>query len=414
MCAGEEVMTTGSVSPRLKAHCPGGFFFLAAVLFFLAGPATGRADDWTLTGSMSAARAGHTTSLLPNGKVLVTGGITDSNHATNTCEIYDPTSRTWSPTGSMSTARVSHTATLLPNGKVLVAGGQDTSGTFLTTCELYDPTTGTWSGTGGMSLGRSVQSAVLLDNGQVLVVGGVCLGGTDYIFTDTCELYDPAAGTWSGTGRMSSVRGLATAVLLQNGKALIAGGARDFVSAASDTVEIYDNGSWTVVGHMSAARAAPTATLLSSGKVLIAGGYDSIDGVAQNTATASCDLYDPTVGTAGSLSATGAMGTARGDHTATLLSDGTVLAAGGTDDETPVASTYASAERYDPGKGTWSAVGSLHEARNAHDAILLPDRMVLVVGGAGTTGNLLSSAEIYGGVPAVAPVAPALSLLLQN
>ena len=400
-------MTTGSFLSRLKALCPGGMFFLATALFFLGGPATGQAADWTLTGAMSTSRAGQTATLLPNGKVLAAGGITASDQVTNTCEIYDPTSGTWSPTGSMSTTRISHTDTLLPNGKVLVTGGQDAQGTFLTACELYDPATGTWSDAGGMRLGRSGHSAVLLDNGQVLVAGGMYLGA-DYAFTDTCELYNPAAGTWSGTGSMSSVRGFAAAVSLRNGKALIVGGATDFVSVTSDTVEIYENGSWTVVGRMAAARAAPTATQLPSGKVLIAGGYSSIDSVVQKPATASCDLYDPT---AGSLSATGAMGTARGNSTATLLFDGTVLVAGGSSDTSSQAVTFAGAERYAPDKGTWSAAGSLHDARSGQNAIRLPDRTVLVVGGTGTALSALSSAELYKGAPAVVPV---VSLLLCN
>ena len=54
----------------------------------------------------------------------------------------------WIPTGSLNIARVYHTATLLPNGKVLVTGGRGYNYEALNSAELYDPATGTWSITG--------------------------------------------------------------------------------------------------------------------------------------------------------------------------------------------------------------------------------------------------------------------------
>ncbi len=74
--------------------------------------------------------------MLPNGKVLVAGGSSDSPIAS--AELYDPARGTWTATDSLATARFIHTATLLPNGKVLVAGGEDTTLTALASSELYD------------------------------------------------------------------------------------------------------------------------------------------------------------------------------------------------------------------------------------------------------------------------------------
>ena len=79
----------------------------------------------------------------------------------------------FSPTGSMGTARELHTATLLPDGRVLVTGGDDGSGsTALALAELYDPKTGQFSPTDSMATARENHTATLLSDGRVLIAGG--------------------------------------------------------------------------------------------------------------------------------------------------------------------------------------------------------------------------------------------------
>jgi len=78
---------------------------------------------------------------------------------------------------------------LLPNGKVLVAGGVNYFGAiFPTSAELYDPVTGRWSPTLPLISGRRDHIAALLRNGKVLVAGGFNNSDTG----PTTELYDPA------------------------------------------------------------------------------------------------------------------------------------------------------------------------------------------------------------------------------
>ena len=199
----------------------------------LYDPATG---TFRATGSMTVARMIQSATLLPNGRVLISGGwtttlvsgknLTDSFLAS--AELYDPATGTFSPTGSMATARNNATTTLLPDGRVLVAGGVGQSGVGLTSAELYDPATGTFGPTGSMISGRSMAAATLLPNGLVLVAGGWGGAPPPPVYETplaSAELYDPKTGTFSPTGSMSAGRGSPTAIRLHDGRVLIDGGA---------------------------------------------------------------------------------------------------------------------------------------------------------------------------------------------
>jgi hypothetical protein len=137
------------------------------------------AGTWTATGSMATPRAGHTATLLTDGKVLVAGG--QNTTATSSAEIYDPGTGLWTLTGSMNTERVAHIATLITtgalSGKVLVAGGSSICGgctPILDSAELYDPSTGLWADTGSMTIARYFESPspTTLPDGSILIVGG--------------------------------------------------------------------------------------------------------------------------------------------------------------------------------------------------------------------------------------------------
>ncbi|MFZ5876513.1 MAG: kelch repeat-containing protein [Nitrospirota bacterium] len=134
---------------------------------------------------------------------------------------------------------------------------------------------------------------------------------------------------------------------------------------------------------MGTARSEHTATLLPNGRVLVAGGYNSNDGYL-----ASAELYDPATGT---FSPTWSMGTARSGPSATMLLNGKVLVIGGV---FAGGGYNASAELYDPATGTFSPTASLGTARFTHTATLLPNGQVLVAGGCCSPGAL-ASAELY-------------------
>ena len=126
------------------------------------------AGTFTGTGRMMTPRAGHTATLLTNGKVLIAGGSLGFSELA-TAELYDPDRRIFTPSGDMTTPRSLHTATLLPDGRVLIAGGNRSAGPNYSTnsAEIYDPSTGTFAATGDMISDHKCQQANLLGNGKV-------------------------------------------------------------------------------------------------------------------------------------------------------------------------------------------------------------------------------------------------------
>lgn len=85
-------------------------------------PASG---TWSGTGAMSVGRTYHAATLLPDGTVLVSGGNVTSfaDPPLASTEVYDPATGNWTLQGPMNVARVRHTSTLLPDGRVVVLGG---------------------------------------------------------------------------------------------------------------------------------------------------------------------------------------------------------------------------------------------------------------------------------------------------
>jgi hypothetical protein len=357
-----------------------------------------RAAAWSATASMSDARTGHTATRLADGTVLVAGGRgccadEQGDESLLSAELYDPASGTWTATGNMTQARTDHTATLLLDGRVLVTGGHsDYRGVpdRDRSAELYDPATGTWTATGAMSLPHYGGTATLLLDGTVLLAGGDSREGNSSGEGNSAELYHPASGSWSDAGGMIEKRVHHAATLLSDGKVLLVGGygwpsfdTPDRLASA----ELYDpgTGTWIAARSMNEPRAWITAVLLRDGRVLVAGGEVHI---------ASAELYDPASGTwtpTGNSDIRGTLGTY------TLLGDGRVLAVGNCCDTAESLATAA--ELFNPVDGTWTATTSMDEAKFGHTATLLTDGTVLVAGGfvQDTSGNetMFASAEVY-------------------
>lgn len=207
---------------------------------------------------------------------------------TNKTEIYDPSTGTWKATAALRAARYAMTATLLAGGKVLVAGGSTAAADALNSSEIYDPTAKTWTLGAKMVQPRADYASIMLSTGRILFAGGENISG---VSINNAELYNSSTGKFTATGNMTATRVEHTAVLLANGKVLVSGGNNQTIGGATPlaSAELYNpaTGTWTPTGSMSNARAGNTTTVLHNGNVVNAGGSDAVNELD------SAELYTP-------------------------------------------------------------------------------------------------------------------------
>jgi hypothetical protein len=289
----------------------------------LYDPAQG---TFTATGHMTTGRVFHTATLLPDGMVLIAGGYvgergTRPGTSGASAELYDPSTGSFTAIRDMVSPRLAHTAILLPNGSVVMVGGVGVvPWPEVAPAELYDPVSQTFT-LAGAYVARGgcdfCAPAALLPDGTVL-------------FPDQypAQVYDPVTDSFRVSGSMIVDHSAATVLI--TGQVLFAGGESDETGRTA-FAELYDaaTGTFTSTGHMTWGRVWHSLTLLPNGTALSAGG--ETDGCSGGFcvfagSTASAELYDPSTGT---FVPTDNMAEAREVHTAILLNDGRVLMAGG-------------------------------------------------------------------------------------
>jgi len=327
---------------------------------------------WVSGGTMVIARTEHTQTLLPSGKVLVTGGLEGTDAGRSTAELYDPATNTWTATGSMRERRRQHVAIPTTSGTVLVAGGYGP----ISSAEMYAGSS--FYSIASMplhSVNNYLRGVPLKSGGSALVVVTrlrTFSGG--FAFEPYPMAYNGGWVTWP----LSPVGGLPswgyTLTLLDNGKVLLAGGGGSTRTMLIDPVTV----AWQVGPDLAFGRHLHSATLLPNGKVLITGGTGAGGGPSYNNA----ELYDPSVAPFGAFTTLAPMKVARHGHATTLL-NGNAILIGGLSGSTAISDV----EVFDPMTSAFTSIASMAMAHPSVLATELLNGKVLVTGG--------SSAEVY-------------------
>jgi len=252
------------------------------------------------TGSMHAPRFFHTATLLADGRVLVAGGTGaagGSGDALASTELYDPATGMFTDSAFMNSARAQHTATLLPSGKVLIIGGwnghradaPDDPPWDPLSAEIFNPVTGNFLGAGNMSTTRSGHCTTLARPGKAIVLGGIPAIQnlhTQPLSPSYAEIFDSDLLSFVPLPNVEFQPSAFSCTLLANGLLLIAGG--EIGESVISYAVLLDpaTGTFTASGSLITPRKGHTANLLNDGRVLVTGGVDS-----GGRALASAELF---------------------------------------------------------------------------------------------------------------------------
>lgn len=231
--------------------------------------------------SLNFARAGHSATMLTDGRILIVGGENQNGFVTE-AEIFDPITGSFSISGNLSLPRADHSATRLPDGRVLIVGGRGNLGSFRTT-EIFDPTSGAFTNGPSLNNARSGHSATALADGRIVFAGGDAAA--------SAEILDLSAGISANAGSLNGPRSMHGAAAMLDGRILFVGG-RDADGNPLTSSEIFNSADGScarVESSLRVARVRPHLRVLFDGKVQVIGGSD--DG--------SLEVYDPHAGVFG-------------------------------------------------------------------------------------------------------------------
>ncbi|HEY0587010.1 MAG TPA: kelch repeat-containing protein [Pseudoduganella sp.] len=310
------------------------------------------------TGNMTVPRMFHQASTLPDGRILLTGGVAATPSATiyASTEIYDPATGQFTPASPMLMPRRSHAAVALLDGRILVAGGMSTNGNYTNTAEIFDPATGQWSMTGAMNTTRADAAALLLNDGRVMLLDKRSNGLE-------ADVFNPSTGLFTRTGPMVERAYDSGLVVLPDGRVLKMGGLAS--DGYSRNAELWDpaTNQWSATGRMNEPRNTLQPVVLGNGTVLVAGGR-------REWSHSSTEIYDPA---SGQFSTSATMPTGFEPKSAKLLPSGDIVY---------TADWTRQLMRYQAATGTWNLTGPQRKISRDNAVARLPDGRVLITGGA--------------------------------
>lgn len=295
----------------------------------------------------------------------------------------------WRAAASTHVPRESSSLVLLNDGRVLVISGHHLQPLTtkrdpaepLDTAEIYDPDKDTWELTPRMNAGHHGAPAVLLDDGRVLVAGGAGKTGPE----SSAEIFDPRKSTWVKSQPMAMGRSGFSLEKLPDGRLLAAGGIDWDTEKILSITEIFDPRTerWSRVEDLPSPRFGHMSARLGD-RVVVFGGSDS--GKLPLTTSAvfevSTESWKP------GPEKTGALNSAK-----LRMSNGQILVCGGSD--ATGEKKFPSAAILDLRTGVWAPTGFMAQQRSLHTLTELSDGRVLAAGGSSTRHHFLTSAEIW-------------------
>jgi hypothetical protein len=341
---------------------------LGLVTVGTAGPAYAGSID---AGNIVSPRNGHGTAILPDGDVLLAGGVDyGTGYDATAVERFDLETQRWTSAAPTPVDFGNVQAVGLASGKVVVVPD------FSRDVYQYDPVGNTWTLLGQLNI--EAASATMYEHkpGQVMLLGGVRNGGR---FDSRVPTFDTIARTAGSAAQLPYDRNGGGSVTLADGTILLTGGSKrdafGFLVPAT-TSELYSSATdtWTSIAET---RAPSRLILLADGRVLALG---------NGASSTEANIFNPSTRT---WSAAAPMLAARLDYTSTRLLDGRVLVAAGHVSSTGTATPDV--EVYDPATNQWSWSKILPQARTGHSVTVLPDGSLLIAGG----GKFASTGSIF-------------------
>ncbi len=362
-------------------------------------------EEWTVLEPIEGPGAFYSLVELADNRVLMVGvRVHEDGEFVPMAALFDANSDSWVAAPPPSALRALPNLLLLQDGRVFMTAGlavtPDDIAYFsnpdkLNSSEIFDPSTGTWTRAASTQETMEEQNLFLLEDGRVLAIGTVLL---DYDSTVLhAEVYDPDSDQWSALESIDPYFVYLDGVELADERLLVTG---DYIaidnatpverSPGVDTLRLPD-GTHLVIEYDD--------TEILSVQLPDGARISEADFKARffgaKVFDPSTDLWVPA----------GLMVHPRASATLSLLPDGRVLAAGGARVELPWESsdiqtssteeqTFVSfTEIFDPATGLWSLGPELSKPRVNHSATVLSDGRVLIAGGIGVTRT--QNPEIY-------------------